>query len=114
MLETVMSCNVRLLAEVNREGRLPVPWHLISTVGHGTEGGPPAFSRTYKRANISRQRQRDDPCAASIRPALRPGQYKHSNAGAGPLTAARKGFRLCITSPVSLPKDRRMQRITVG
>jgi len=64
-----MSCNVRLLAEVNREGRLPVPWHLIATVGHGTEGGPPAFSRTYKRAGISRQRRRDDCGAASIRPA---------------------------------------------
>jgi len=31
-----MSCNVRLLAEVNREGRPPVPWHLIATVSHGT------------------------------------------------------------------------------
>jgi hypothetical protein len=87
MLETVMSCNVRLLAEVNREGRPPVPWHLIATVGHGTEGGPPAFRRTYKRADISRQRQRDDPGAASICPALRPGQNKHSNAAAGPLAA---------------------------
>jgi hypothetical protein len=82
-----MSCNVRLLAEVNRDGRPLVPWHLIATVGYGTEGGPPAFGCTYERANISRQRQRDDPGAASIRPALRPGQNKHSNAGAGPLTA---------------------------
>jgi len=87
MPETVVSCNVRLLAEVNREGRLPGPWHLIATAGHGTEGGPPAFSHIYKRANIGRQRQPDDPGAASIRPALRPGQNKHSNAGAGPLAA---------------------------
>jgi hypothetical protein len=44
MLEIVMSCNVRLLAEVNREGRLPVPWHLIATVGHGEEDGPPVLA----------------------------------------------------------------------
>ncbi len=63
-------------------------------------GGPPVFSRTYKRANISRQRQRDDPGAAK-QPARLCGPDRTSTATQAPVPwrPARKGFRFVNHKP---------------